>query len=495
MMEFDGLRICLLTDQEIDSGLPLPDDDWPCDPRPYLPEADWTVLTLEKETAVAALLGAAREGFDVYFNLCDGAWDEARPGIEVVHTLERLDVPFTGAHSGFYEPSREAMKRVCDDVGVLAPAGIRILEDSDVQRAAASLRFPLIVKHPSSYASVGLTPESRVDTVDQLRAQVARMLEMHHGALVEEFIEGDEYTVLVAENADPSAPPVTYQPLRYRFPEGETFKHERLKWVHYHGLEAGPVDDPDLDRRLRDDCARFFAGLGGSGYARCDVRVDAAGRPFVLELNPNCGLFYPPTDAGSADLILQWDPAGHEGFVRTVLEAALARHRRRRSAWTAGRTRRGYGLLATRSVAVGEPILNLEGASTELVRRDRLEAVDDPVQRRRLIRGAWPLTRDLWIAAPRDPMAWRPLNHACDPSAWVCGLELQARRALEPGDEITVDYATLYDEILPDFACDCGGAECRGTIRGTDWRSDGVARYGAHLSDYIRDRRSTPGPG
>ncbi len=110
------MRICLLTDQDLNAGQ-LPADDWPCDPRPFYPEAEWDVLTLEKESAVAQILTASRKGYDLYFNLCDGAWDEGRVGVEVVQTLEWLDVPFTGADQAFYEPSREAMKRVCQRMG------------------------------------------------------------------------------------------------------------------------------------------------------------------------------------------------------------------------------------------------------------------------------------------------------------------------------------------------------------------------------------------
>ncbi len=491
-MQFEGLDICLLTDQDLEAGLPLPADDWPCDPRPYLPEAAWLVQPLEKEDAVATLLEVARQGFDVYFNLCDGAWDESRPGIEVVHTLERMHVPFTGGHSGFFEPSREAMKRVCDAWGIDAPAGIEIHCDADIVRAADTLRFPLIVKHPSSYASTGLTPASCVPDQDALWTQVGRMRRLFSGALVEEFIVGDEYTVLVAENPDDAEAPLTYQPLVYRFPEGETFKHEALKWVDYDGLEAAPVTDGGLDERLRTAAARFFRGLDGSGYARCDVRVDAEGRIHMLEINPNCGLFYPGSDPSSADLILRWDPAGHTGFIRTVIEAALRRHTRSQSCWTVQRRNgRGYGLFATRPVAPGEVILSLEGRSHELVRRARLEAIPDGEERRRALRGAWPLTADLWVAWPRDPMGWRPLNHSCEPTAWASGLEVRARSPLAPGDEITVDYATLYDDILPDFTCDCGAALCRKTISGRDWQSPALARYGDQLSDYIRERRAS----
>ena len=105
------MRICLLTNQDLDSD-EFPEDDWPCDPRPFLPEATWHVEVLEdRESSVEQVLAQAERGHDLYFNLCDGAADEDSPGIEVVQTLERLGLAFTGATSEFYEPSRLAMKR------------------------------------------------------------------------------------------------------------------------------------------------------------------------------------------------------------------------------------------------------------------------------------------------------------------------------------------------------------------------------------------------
>jgi hypothetical protein len=48
----------------------------------------------------------------------------------------------------------------------------------------------------------------------------------------------------------------------------------------------------------------------------------------MLELNANCGIYYPEADWGSADICLSLDPAGHEGFTRQLVAAALARHAR-----------------------------------------------------------------------------------------------------------------------------------------------------------------------
>jgi len=45
----------------------------------------------------------------------------------------------------------------------------------------------------------------------------------------------------------------------------------------------------------------------------------------MLEINPNCGIFYPPTDPGSADFSLLNDPMGHQGFMDLIIRAGLKR--------------------------------------------------------------------------------------------------------------------------------------------------------------------------
>jgi D-alanine-D-alanine ligase len=282
-----------------------------------------------KRNSVGQVRALIDEGFDLYFNLCDGAADEDSPGIEIIRLLERRRVPFTGSTSVFYEPSRVTVKRVCRRLGIDVPAYVMASTPADVEKAARTLRFPLFVKHPSSYASIDLSRNSRVVTPAGLRRQARKIMSRHGKALIEEFIEGTECTVLVAEHPDARRRPTTYTPIRYRFPEGETFKHADLKWVEYGGMAGVPVEDPALEARLRDVSARAFTGLQGASFGRADLRVDPEGRPFLLEMNPNCGVYYPPADAGGADLCLLHDPAGHEGFTRQIVAAAFARHRRR----------------------------------------------------------------------------------------------------------------------------------------------------------------------
>lgn len=323
------MRICLLTNQDL-LAEPFASDDWPCDPRPFYPEAQWEVEYLVGRTPVDQVRRRIAQGFDLYFNLCDGAADQTIPGIEVVKTLEERGVAFTGATSEFYEPSREAMKQACRAQGIDTPDYVLARSDADVERAAEVLRYPLFVKHYSSYSSVDLSRRSRVCSPAGLRQQARKIMRRHGAALIEEFIEGTECTVLVAENPEDPARPKTYTPLQYRFPQGETFKHADMKWVDYDQMSAVPVDEPELDARLRDVSARFFVALKGASFGRCDIRVDRSGVPFMLEINANCGVYYLPKDAGSADLCLAHDPEGHVGFTRRLIRAALARHARGR---------------------------------------------------------------------------------------------------------------------------------------------------------------------
>lgn len=325
-----------MTNQELDN-LPLAADDWPCDPRPFLPEAEWTLCTLQdKYTSVADLEDQIARGYDLFFNLCDGAEGEETPGIEVVRTLEAHGVPFTGATSNYYEPSRQQMKDACTSVGVPTPAAVLAHTEEDVELAAQTLRFPLFVKHYNSYASVDLSRRSRVRTPEGLRQQARKIMRRHGATLIEEYIDGVECAVLVAENpADPERP-ITYTPVQYRFPKGESFKHAKLKWQDYDGMGCEAVQDPVLDRRLRWAAAAFFRALDGASFGRCDVRVTRDGTPYMLEINPNCGLYYPATDPGTADIILGHDPGGHVAFTRNLVDAALARHERQHAATVSG---------------------------------------------------------------------------------------------------------------------------------------------------------------
>ena len=86
---------------------------------------DWEFVTMKKPVMDTLRSLEARKEFDVFVNLCEGYEfdeeedeEEGYEGIEVVHALEELNLPFTGAGSDFFDPSREAMQSAADANGV-----------------------------------------------------------------------------------------------------------------------------------------------------------------------------------------------------------------------------------------------------------------------------------------------------------------------------------------------------------------------------------------
>jgi SET domain-containing protein len=95
-----------------------------------------------------------------------------------------------------------------------------------------------------------------------------------------------------------------------------------------------------------------------------------------------------------------------------------------------------------------------------------------------------------------DPEITRSLdgsmNHSCDSSAWMDDeVTLVARRDIESGEEVTVDYAlfTTQSNWMLDNRCHCGSPHCRHMITGDDWRRKDVQeRYRNHFSPFINRR-------
>jgi len=268
------------------------------------------------------------DGVDVFINLCDGTPDDPLSGIGLVHALEKHNVAFTGADSKFFDPTRDEMKNAARRVSVPTPNWIFVNKLEDADRVVKRLKFPMLVKPPHGYASVGIRRKSRVENIEQLKEQMAVEIEEFGRALIEEFIEGREFTCLIAENPDDPKKPTTIKPVEFIFPNGESFKHYDMKWVEYEKMSVAAVNDPKIEKTLREQTLRVFKELGGNGYARCDYRMDANGVIHMLEINPNCGIFYPPAEPGSADFSLMNDSINHTRFMKMIIRSGQNRRDR-----------------------------------------------------------------------------------------------------------------------------------------------------------------------
>jgi len=483
------MKIAVLHPSYEGSKAPFKGLDPDCDPGRYLPDASFSNFQIFKATSAKQIMEIAAQGFDVFLNLCDGAWDEDRPGIEVVQTLEKLNVAFTGAGTGFYDPTRESMKMAAYASDVKVPAYMYVRSIEQEKRVVEKLRFPMIVKHPQSYGSVGMTKDSRVTDFQGLHRELERMLKQFGGALVEEFIEGREYTVLVTEPRDGEDTPLTYPPVEFVFSDDETFKHFNLKWVDWQKMDMRIVeDDEELIASLREAAALTFESLVGSGYARCDFRVNPEGEVFLLEINPNGAVFYPEGQFGGADFSLASVPMGHRDFLEHLLHCAKRRQKRGEVNWEwTFDPNTGFGMAAACDIPTGEIVVCYEEQPCKLVSRQHVEKNWRGLKRQWFEQYAYPITDEIFQLWSDNPEEWRPINHSCEPNTWLQGLDIIARRDIKMGEELTLDYATFYDSAMESFDCTCGASECRGKIHGDDYQKpEIVGRYGEHVSSFVR---------
>jgi hypothetical protein len=66
---------------------------------------------------------------------------------------------------------------------------------------------------------------------------------------------------------------------------------------------------------------------------------------------------------------------------------------------------------------------------------------------------------------------------------------LVAMRDIEPGEELTFDYAMCDASDYDEFACLCGTRSCRGIVTGADWRDPVLqAKYMGFHSPYLMKR-------
>ena len=69
----------------------------------------------------------------------------------------------------------------------------------------------------------------------------------------------------------------------------------------------------------------MFINMNGSGYARSDIRMNNKGEIFMLEINPNCSVYFPKNNPSSADEILYNQKNGHEIFTELIIKSALSK--------------------------------------------------------------------------------------------------------------------------------------------------------------------------
>lgn len=448
------------------TGVDYKNYDPPRNLSDLLPDDEVDHVFLNKLTTYRQLKELKKKNYDVFVNLCEGYLEWEVPSIDVIHSFELLDLPHTGPTAKLYDPTKELMKYVAHCEGVKTPGYFIIEQPEDIDKVEKYLSYPMFIKPAKAGDSLGIDENSVLYNKQDLLKKVVEIFNEYGPLLVEEYIDGREFTVLVAANKDGKSCRV-FKPVEYVFPEGKYFKTYSLKTSELHPDCNFPCTDPVLDKKLRAATEKIFQGFNGVGYARLDFRVDDNNEIYFLEINFTCSVFYTDGYEGSADFILKFDEAGQKGFLEHIIEEGVARHRRKKKPYAMkGNSIAGFGIYATRNIRKGDIIFTGEEKAQRIVTRRFVEKNWDEEQQLHFRRYAYALSEEVFVLWDEDPSEWAPQNHSCDANTGLDGLNVIALRNISRNEELTLDYSQFLNETMEPFECKCGSVNCKGEIKG-----------------------------
>ncbi len=260
--------------------------------------------------------------FDLVFNMCEGVDGVAALEPPVIAVLEMLALPYTGSSS--YTTAlclrKHVVNALLERAGLPVPAFATFRQGDPV----SSIGYPAICKPTAEDASIGIEQKSVVRSKRALARRVEAMFDRWNEVLVQRYVDGREVNVgIVGDTVLPVAE-IEFDGL----PKGMwRIVSYRSKWEPGSDEDTGtvprcPADlSPDLEAEMRRIALAAWRLVGGQGYGRVDMRIDAEGRPWILEVNPN------PDIAADAGLARMAKVAGisYPRLIRTVCQLATGR--------------------------------------------------------------------------------------------------------------------------------------------------------------------------
>jgi D-alanine-D-alanine ligase len=168
--------------------------------------------------------------------------------------------------------------------GIPTPRYATVTPGDDLDKVAAELGLPLIVKPPLEGSTIGIT---KVEQAEEFEAAVALAAGFDEVILAEEFVTGREFTVAVLGTGKHArALPI----VEIVAPQGN-YDYQNKYFTddtQYHCPAQLPAE---LTEEIQKHAVAAYRALGCEGWGRVDVLVrESDMRPFLLEVNTSPGM-------------------------------------------------------------------------------------------------------------------------------------------------------------------------------------------------------------
>ncbi len=269
---------------------------------------------------------------DLVFNVCERINNSSLLEPHVASIFDVLQIPYTGSNPFTLGLciDKIRVKKLLNYHKIPTPEWDYIYSlDDDIRD---DLRYPLIVKPANTDNSIGITNDSVVKNEKELRRQLEKVIgEIGRPALIEEYIEGDEYDVPVIGRDDDD--------LRVLPLSRSIFDNLPADKWHIYPFEAKYTDDPvykkiivqrppkniskKLETLLGEIALDTYRILDCHDYGRIEIRVDKNNNPYVLELNPNPSL----NEDGCFSICAKVVGMDYGDFLEEIIRLAIKRYK------------------------------------------------------------------------------------------------------------------------------------------------------------------------
>ncbi len=236
---------------------------------------------------------------DFVLNLCDeGFFNDPRKELHIPALLEMMDLTYSGSGPQClaYCYDKSLVRGIAKEMNMPVPDAFTI--EPDDTTFELPFAFPVIVKPNFGDSSFGITQRSVASNLEQLVNAISEIREKFgydKPILVEEFLPGKDLSVGIIGN-----PPTSYTVLPITEEDYSAVPDElphicgyEAKWLPdspYWQIKSVPADlPPETEKTIVQYCLKLFERLEAKDYCRFDWRLDAAGQPKLLEVNPNPG--------------------------------------------------------------------------------------------------------------------------------------------------------------------------------------------------------------
>ncbi|HNO77637.1 MAG TPA: methyltransferase domain-containing protein [Phycisphaerae bacterium] len=290
---------------------------------------DYEFSYIDDHQSLAGRLRAEPPSF--VLNLCDeGYWNRATLELHIPALLDMHGIPYSGAGAACLGLcyNKNLVRGFAESLDIPTPMESYIGPDDSVATLPAT--FPALVKPNFGDSSIGITKDAVVRNSTELMAYI-EWLRNSFGRcaiLIQEFLEGTEYSVGVVGNPGLSYRTLPALQVDYsRLPKGlpkilcyeSKWRPDSPYWDQVQYTEADITEEQR--RTLYDHSNTLFERLECHDYARFDFRADANGVIKLMEVNPNPGWCWD----GKFNMMAGYAGLRYSDLLRMIIEAAQER--------------------------------------------------------------------------------------------------------------------------------------------------------------------------